>query len=353
MFKDPVLTQLIVSKIKDLVPKAHVKFCHVCGTHEFAITRFGLRSLLPPAIEVIAGPGCPVCVVPAGEIDEAIWFTQHGLTVMTFGDMLRVPGTKMSLSDAKATGGDVRIVYSVTDAVKMAMKEPDKNFVFFAIGFETTAPTVAAEILRGPPENLSFLTSHRLIPPAMKLLLGINDIQIDGFICPGHVATIIGADAFSIFPETHNMPTVVAGFEPMDILMAILMLLKQMKYGARLDNEYARSVTKEGNVKAQGILKEVFDVVDGGWRGIGSIPSSAYRLKSEFADCDARLRYNIEIEPARDMVPGCSCHLVILGKINPSSCPMFLKVCRPEHPLGPCMVSHEGTCNIWSRHAQL
>ncbi|MDI6639275.1 MAG: hydrogenase formation protein HypD [Methanocellales archaeon] len=353
MFRDPALAQPIVRKIENLTPQDHVRFCHVCGTHEFTVTRFGLRALLPPSIEVIAGPGCPVCIVPAEEIDEAIWLAQHGVTVMTFGDMLRVPGTKMSLSDAKATGGDVRVVYSVTEAVKMARREPDRNFVFFAIGFETTTPTNAAEILRNPPKNLSFLVSHRLIPPAMELLLGIGDIRIDGFICPGHVATIIGADAFSIFPETYNMPTVVAGFEPIDVLMAILMLLKQLKDGARLDNEYARSVTKEGNVKAQRLIKEVFDVAEGRWRGIGRIPSSAYKLKDAFYEHDARLKYDIETGPARDIAPGCSCHLVIIGKINPPSCPMFLKACKPEHPLGPCMVSHEGTCNIWSRHAQL
>ncbi len=353
MFQDPALTQTIIRKIKDLAPENPVKFSHICGTHEFTVTRFGLRALLPTSIEVIAGPGCPVCIVPAGEVDEAIWLAQHGLTLMSFGDMMRVPGTNMSLSDAKATGSDVRIVYSVTESVKMAMREPEKNFVFFAVGFETTAPTVAAEILRKPPENLSFLTAHRLIPPAMKLLLGIDDIQIDGFICPGHVATIIGADAFRLFPETYKMPAVVAGFEPIDVLIAILMLLKQMKYGARLDNEYVRSVTEEGNVKAQALLQEVFEVVDGCWRGIGSISSSAYQLKDEFFDYDARLKYDIETGPTKDIAPGCSCHLVILGKMNPPSCPMFLKSCKPEHPLGPCMVSHEGTCNIWSRHSQL
>ena len=353
MFQDKALTQLIIRKIEDLALENHLRFCHICGTHEFAITRFGLRALLPPSIEVIAGPGCPVCIVPAEEVDEAIWLAQHGLTLVTFGDMMRVPGTRMSLSDAKATGSDVRIVYSVTESVKMAMREPEKNFVFFAIGFETTAPTVAAEVLRKPPKNLSFITSHRLIPPAMKLLLGIDDIQIDGFICPGHVATIIGADAFSVFPENYKMPTVIAGFEPIDILMAILMLLKQMKDGARLDNEYARSVTKDGNVKAQTLLKEVFDVVDGGWRGIGTIPSSAYKLKDAFFDYDVRLKYNIETGPTKDITSGCSCHLIILGKINPPSCPMYLKSCTPEHPLGPCMVSHEGTCNIWSRQVNI
>lgn len=352
-FRDPALAQSIIRKIKSLAPQDHVKFCHVCGTHEFTITRSGLRTLLPSNIEVIAGPGCPVCIVPAEEIDEAVWLAQHGVTVVTFGDMLRVPGSETSLSDAKAAGGDVRVVYSVTKAVKMARAESDKNFVFFAIGFETTAPTNAAEILRNPPKNLSFLVSHRLIPPAMELLLGIGDIHIDGFICPGHVATVIGADAFSIFPKAYGMPTVVAGFEPIDVLMAILMLLKQLKEGARLDNEYARSVTKEGNVKAQRLIKEVFDVSGGRWRGIGRIPNSAYRLKDGFSDYDARLKYEIKTGPARDIAPGCSCHLVIIGKINPPACPMFLKTCKPEHPLGPCMVSHEGTCHIWSRHAQV
>lgn len=353
-FRSPKLAAGIIKKIKDTTPTHNLRFCHVCGTHEYTIIHYGLRSILPGNIEVRAGPGCPVCIVPAKEIDEAVWLAQKGVVITTFGDMLRVTGSKLSLSDVKASGGDIRVVYSVTEAVDMAMKEPHRDFVFFAIGFETTAPTNAIEILNEPPKNLSFLMAHRLIPPAMELLLGLGDLHIDGFICPGHVATITGAKAFRIFPEAYNMPTVIAGFEPIDVLLSILMLLKQLKAGAaRLENEYPRVVTYEGNVKAQRFIEQVFDVVDGDWRGLGCIPKSAYKLKSKFSEYDARVKYPIKIGPVRELVPGCSCHLVVIGKINPPECPMFLKECRPEHPIGACMVSYEGICSIWAKHGQI
>jgi len=353
-YRDPALTKAIAEKIKDLTPSGHAKFCHVCGTHEYTVTHYGLRTLLPKNLEVIAGPGCPVCVTPAKDIDEAVWLTLHGVTIATFGDMLRVPGSEMSLADAKARGGDVRVVYGVSEAVKMASKSPEKSFVFFAVGFETTAPANAAETLSGPPKNLSFLVAHRLIPPAMELLLGVGDLKIDGFICPGHVATVIGVRAFRMFPEAYNMPTVIAGFEPVDVMIGLHMLLKQLKEGsARVDNEYTRSVTEGGNVKAQKLIKEVFEVDSGNWRGIGRVPSSAYKLKNEFSNYDARVKYDIKVGPAKDIAPGCSCHLVIIGKIKPTECPMFMKTCRPETPYGPCMVSREGTCNIWGKHGQI
>lgn len=351
--RDPALVKSIAEKIKAVAPPHHAKICHVCGTHEYTVTHFGLRTLLPENIEVIAGPGCPVCVVPAKDIDEAVWLAQNGVTVLTFGDMYRVPGSEKSLADVKATGADVRIVYSVSDAIVMARKQSGKEFVFFAIGFETTSPTNAFEILQGTPENLSFLISHRLIPPAMELLVGIGELGVDGFICPGHVATVIGAKPFRIFPEAYRMPAVIAGFEPADLLIGVLMLMRQIRSGvARLENEYVRSVTEEGNVKAQKITDEVFGVTGGDWRGIGSLPSSAYELRDRFSDCDARLRYDIEIGPSTDIHPGCSCHLVIVGKIRPIECPLFMKACRPEHPMGPCMVSREGTCQIWAAHRE-
>jgi hydrogenase expression/formation protein HypD len=299
---------------------------------------------------VVAGPGCPVCCVPAGEIDEAIWLALNDVVVVIFGDMLRVPSTQMSLADARASGGDVRVVYSVQDAVKMAKRESNREFVFFAIGFETTAPTNTMKILRKPPRNFSFLVSHRLIPPVMELMLGIGDLRIDGFVAPGHVATIIGAKAFELFPKAYWMPTIVAGFEPLDVLFAILMLLRQIKEkDPRLENEYTRAVTWEGNVKAQTFTKKVFDVVDGRWRGIGRVPLSALKLKRAFSKYDAREKYDIETGPSRDLLPGCCCHLVMIGKIEPNECPLFLKTCTPKTPMGACMVSSEGTCQIWSR----
>ncbi|MGQ9468307.1 MAG: hydrogenase formation protein HypD [Nitrososphaerales archaeon] len=353
-FKDPSWTKIIAERIKDLAPSRNLKFCHVCGTHEYSIFRYGLRSFLPRNVEVIAGPGCPVCICPASDIDEAIWLTFNGVTVVTYGDMLRVRGSKISLREAKALGGEVKVAYSISDGVKMAESEPNKEFVFFSIGFETTAITTAAAILKSPPKNLSFLISHRLIPPVMELLLGIGDLQIDGYIAPGHVSTIIGMKPYEVFPKAYRMPTVVAGFEPTDVLLAILMLLKQVNSGTpKLENEYSRVVKWDGNVKAKKMIDEVFKIVDGRWRGLGRVPYSALKLKEEFLQYDARERYEINIGSSRDLLPGCSCHLVMIGKITPLSCPLFTKACTPEDPKGPCMVSSEGTCFIWHRFHQI
>jgi hydrogenase expression/formation protein HypD len=303
-FRNPSLAKKAADHILNLAPPHEVKLCHVCGTHEWTITHYGLRSILPETVDVIAGPGCPVCVLPAAEIDEAISLALKGITLVTFGDLLRVPGSETSLQEARASGGDVRIVYGLRDAVKMAEKETDKNFVFFAIGFETTAPSTAIEVLNNPPENLSFLVSHRLIPPAMELLLGVGDLHIDGFIAPGHVSTIIGAKPYDIFPKAYNMPTVIAGFEPLDVLFAISMLLQQIKDGeAKLENEYKRSVTWEGNIKAQRLMEQVFNVVDGRWRGLGKLPLSALALKEKFLEYDARKKYDLQIKSSRDLLP--------------------------------------------------
>jgi hydrogenase expression/formation protein HypD len=350
-FRNPELAHNIAQKIKQVAPKKRqVKFCHVCGTHEWTITHFGLRSLLPENVEVIAGPGCPVCIVPAAEIDEAVQLAQRGIVVTCFGDVLRVPGSEMSLLQAKAAGADVRIVYAVSDAVEMAKQEPDKEFVFSAVGFETTAPSTAVEALGGLPENFSFLVSHRLIPPAMELLLGIGDLEIEGFIAPGHVSAIIGLKPYELFPKVYRMPTVVAGFEPIDVLMSLYMLLKQLSEGtARLENEYQRVVKPEGNVKALEIMDKAFTVTGGNWRGIGRLPDSALQLRESLSAYDARKKYNVHIEQGKDILLGCDCHLVIIGKIKPNQCPMFLKACNPANPIGPCMVSSEGTCRVWAK----
>jgi len=350
-FRDPEVAKRIAEKIHNVAPKKDkVKICHICGTHEWTITRFGIRSLLPANVEVIAGPGCPVCITPASEIDEAVQLALKGVTVACFGDVLRVPSSKMSLLDAKAYGADVRVVYSVTDAVKMAKKETHKEIAFFAIGFETTAPSTATEILHKPPENLSFLVSHRLIPPAMELLLGIGDLHIDGFIAPGHVSTIIGLKPYEIFPKAYRMPTVVAGFEPLDALFAIYMILKQLNEGsARLENEYTRAVCLEGNVKAQELMSKAFEVVDGDWRGLGKLPASALKLQKEYLCYDAHEKFDIRVKQGKDIPPGCQCHLIMIGKIRPSECPLFMKTCTPQKPVGACMVSIEGTCRIWAK----
>jgi hydrogenase expression/formation protein HypD len=288
--------------------------------------------------------------VPASEIDEAVQLALKGVSVTCFGDVLRVPGSRTSLLEAKAEGADVRIVYSVSDAEKMAEKEPNREFSFFAIGFETTAPSTAVEILKKPPDNLSFLVSHRLIPPAMKMLVEMKDLSLNGFIAPGHVSTIIGLKPYEIFPRLYSMPTVVAGFEPLDVLFAVYMILKQLSENKpRLENEYVRAVHWEGNTKAQELMQKVFDVMDGGWRGIGTISFSKYRLRNDYEKHDAHLKHGVKVEHGVDTQPGCRCHLVIIGKIKPTDCPLFMKACTPQKPVGACMVSIEGTCRIWAR----
>ena len=352
-FRDRELVDKILAKIREVAPGEEVKICHVCGTHEWTITHSGLRSLLPENVSLIAGPGCPVCIVPAKEIDEAVWLAENGVTVVTFGDMFRDPGSEVSLSDAKSRGADVRVVYSVRDALDLARREPGRRFVFFAIGFETTTPMNALEVPRCP-ENMSFLVSHRLIPPAMDFLAEMDELALRGLIAPGHVSTIIGTKAYAKYPEVYGMPTVVAGFEAVDVLMSVYMILKQIDDGEpRLENEYSRAVTFDGNVKAQVVIGGTFNVVDGAWRGLGVIPSSTLQLKEDYADKDARRIYDIEVGEGRDIHPGCNCHLVIIGKITPDGCPLFMKDCTPERPKGACMVSSEGTCSIWARHSGL
>jgi hydrogenase expression/formation protein HypD len=350
-YRDPELARRIAEKIKTLTPKnSAVKICHVCGTHEWTISHFGIRSLLPRNIEVIAGPGCPVCILPASEVDAAIQLAKKGIVVTCFGDVLRVPGSHGSLLDAKAEGGDVRVVYSTSDAVKMAQKEPQKEFMFFAVGFETTAPSTAIEVERKAVGNLSFLISHRIVPPAMELLAKMDDLELDGFIAPGHVSTIIGVEPYAVFPEKYGLPTVVAGFEPLDLLFSVYMIVKQLSEGKpRLENEYSRGVQWEGNLKAQRLINEAFDVVDGKWRGLGVVPKSTLALKPQYQSYDALRKHNVTLQDGVDSQPGCRCHLVVVGKIKPDSCPLFLKACTPQNPVGACMVSMEGTCRVWAK----
>jgi len=350
-YRDATLAKRVAEKIRQLAPKeGTTKICHICGTHEWTITHYGLRSLLPSNVEVIAGPGCPVCITPASEIDETVQLALKGVVVTCFGDVLRVPGSQKSLIDAKAEGADVRLVYSVSDAVKMARNEGNREFVFFALGFETTAPSTAVEVLNRPPKNLSFLISHRLIPPAMQILVKMEDLNLNGFIAPGHVSTIIGLNSYEVFPKIYNMPTVVAGFEPLDVLFGVYMVLKQIsEKNPRVGNEYTRAVRREGNVKAQKMMQKAFDVTEGNWRGLGTIPSSKLTLSEDYAELDAHLRHGVKIEQGVDIQPGCRCHLVIIGKIRPTECPLFMKVCTPRRPVGACMVSSEGTCRIWAK----
>lgn len=352
--RDPYLARRVSDKIREIAAdKGVVKICHVCGTHEWTITHYGLRSLLPKNVEVIAGPGCPVCIVPASEIDEAVQLALRGIVIACFGDLFRVAGSTKSLLDAKAEGADVRVVYGIGDAVEMARREPNKDFVFFAIGFETTSPSTAVEIAAKPPENISFLVSHRTIPPAMKLLVEMKDLELSGFIAPGHVSTIIGLKPYEILPERYAMPVVVAGFEPLDLMFGIYMVMKQLHDGKpRLENEYVRAVNWEGNLKAQQLMQTIFSTVDGTWRGLGIIPESKLTLRNEHADYDAHLKHGVKVQEGVDVQHGCRCHLVVIGKIRPVECPLFMKTCTPERPVGACMVSVEGTCRIWARTQQ-
>ncbi|RLE57364.1 MAG: hydrogenase formation protein HypD [Thermoprotei archaeon] len=326
----------------------NVKIVHVCGTHEHTISRFGIRLILPKNVKLIAGPGCPVCITPASEIDAVIELALSGVAVLTFGDMLRVPGSELSLFQARSRGADVRVVYSFLDAIKVARSEPSREFVFFAIGFETTAATVAPYIALGKvPENLSLFVSHRLIPPAMEFMSLLRH-GADAYIAPGHVSTIIGCKPYEVFPKVYRQSVVIAGFEPLDVLLAVKTILDLTKRGdVKLVNEYSRAVRYEGNVLALKYMYRVFEVVDGAWRGIGVIPQSKLCLRSEYRRYDAVERYGISIRRGIDVRPGCRCGDVIVGRAVPTDCPYFAKVCTPNNPLGPCMVSMEGTCRIW------
>lgn len=343
----------LINSIKREAADRRIKVMHVCGSHEHTVQRWGIRGLLPDNIEIFAGPGCPVCVCPVHEIAEAIELATNGVIVVTYGDMIRVPTSYGSLSDAIAIGADIRVLYGPMDALNIAKDNPDKEVVFFSVGFETTVAPLAGLIsARDLPKNLSFLTSHRLTPPAMELLLSSGDVHIDGFIAPGHVSVIIGAEAWRLFPEAYRMPVAVAGFEPDQFLLGLLSIIRQINKGeARLDNVYPSVVKPRGNPKALGAIDETFEDVDTWWRGIGKIPRSGLILKSHYSSIDARRRFNINKSPEREEVPsGCSCHLVMLGKIYPTQCPLFGKKCTPSTPYGPCMVSQEGTCLIWSRY---
>jgi len=363
-YRDSELVKKITRLISKTTPSRKIKIMHVCGTHENFIGRFGLRSLLPENIELVAGPGCPVCVCPASDINTAIEIaSMDNVILATFGDMIRVPSRissenneNDSLQTAKSRGADVRIIYSPLDAQKIAEKNPDKRVVFFSVGFETTAAGVASLIYNNPPDNFSILSSHRLIPPSMELLLGIGDIQIDGFLLPGHVTTVIGMKPFEIFPEAYLMPTVSAGFEPLDILSAVLSIVEQIKEGkASLTNKYTRAVKEDGNPKAIKIMSNVFEEVSSYWRGIGRIPRSGLKLRDKYSKWDANKIFDIEKgdKDFFDIHPHCSCHLIMIGKIYPPDCPLFAKkACNPENPFGPCMVSMDGTCRIWYRYGQ-
>lgn len=330
----------IIAGIREQV-RSDLRIMHVCGTHEAAIAKHGIRSVLPEKLKVVMGPGCPVCITPAGEIDTAISLAESGKIVTTYGDLLRVPGSEGSLESAD---GDIRIVQGIHKAVEIA-KTTDRDVVFISVGFETTVPTVAATLLQEPPDNFSILSCHRVVPPAMQWLLDQGEANLNGFILPGHVCTVMGYHEYEHFP----VPQVVAGFEAEDLLLGLFMLIQQINDGrAEVENAYPRAVTREGNTKAQALMYEVFEPCDIEWRGFPVIPGSGMALKRQFEAYDAEKKYGITIPHIEKRSP-CICDQLLRGLADPTDCPLFGTACTPRTPVGPCMVSHEGACKIWQQ----
>jgi len=355
-FRDDKLAREIATEIRQEA-SGPLKFMEVCGTHTMAIARHGIRSILPENVRLISGPGCPVCVTPQWQIDSFIELGKlHDTILATFGDMIRVPGTCSSLEVEKAHGADVRIVYSPLDALEIARVNPTKRVVFFAVGFETTVPAVALAIIEANKlgiGNFFVLCGHKLIPPAMMALATDPEIKINGFICPGHVSAIIGSAAYEEIVRLSGIPCVVAGFEPLDILQSILMLVRQVvKSRAEVENQYSRVVTREGNVPGMKCIYEVFEVGDAEWRGLGIIPRSGLRLRPEYARFDARQFLSLPVVAEHSGTTGCECGSILKGVKSPLECRLFGKRCTPEHPLGPCMVSSEGACAAEYRYAR-
>jgi hydrogenase expression/formation protein HypD len=349
-FSEPKRARALADAIAILAPSEPTKLVHVCGTHEITITRHGLRRFLPETVQIFEGPGCPVCVTPTRDIDAAVQIAKSGAILFTFGDMARIPGTRKTLEETRAGGADVRVILSAADAVRIA-RETDREAVFFAVGFETTAPSTAAILLDDPPENFSVLVSHKLIPPAMAALLDLPGTDINGYIAPGHVSTIIGTRPYEQFPENYQLPVVVSGFEPLDVLYSVALLLRQLRdRTSKVENAYPRAVKTKGNTQAQRLIDEVFEVADTLWRGIGIIPASGLHLRKSFEHLDARTRFVIDEMDGEDVVPGCRCADVLTARAVPDECPLFAKRCTPLSPIGPCMVGTEGACNIWFRY---
>lgn len=332
----------------------HVALMEVCGTHTMAIARSGIRELLPPNIKLLSGPGCPVCVTSQGDIDAVIEMVQQkDIILVTFGDMMRVPGTRSSLQEERSKGADVRVAYSPLDALRIARENPAKEVVFLGIGFETTTPAIGITLEQAQAEglkNFSVFSLHKVVPPALELIFSDPEIQVDGLICPGHVSAVIGVEPYEILAGEFKKPCVITGFETIDILEGIYMLLKQYtKAEARVEIQYRRVVKPEGNPLARQTIDRIFHTVPARWRGLGMIPASGLALRDEYAHMDARLKFNI---PEMEEIPikGCACGEVLTGKITPPDCALFGRACTPLQPVGPCMVSHEGSCAAYYRY---
>jgi hydrogenase expression/formation protein HypD len=347
----------IIEKIRSLMDSIGrpVKFMEVCGTHTVAIFRHGIRGVIPKEISLLSGPGCPVCVTPIRDVDAAIAISKlDGCILSTFGDMMRVPGHKQSLYHAQAEGAHISIVYSPMDALKLAADNKDKNVIFFATGFETTSPSIAGTLLEAERigvENFYIYSAHKIVPPALKALLDSPDLKIDGFILPGHVSTIIGTKPYQFIATDYRIPSVVTGFDAEDILLSIMMLLEQIASGrAEVEIQYKKVVKEEGNQKAVALINEFFEPCDANWRGIGVIPGSGLTLREKVRHRDVNRVLTLEIPDAPEP-KGCQCGLVLRGLKIPTDCRLFGKLCTPEHPVGACMVSTEGSCAAYYKYS--
>ena len=357
-FRDPAAARALVVSIKQLAGTDEFKFMEVCGGHTHTIYRHGIEHILPRTVELVHGPGCPVCVIPMGRVDDAMWLAERPNVIFTsFGDMMRVPGSKGSLLEAKARGADVRFVYSPLDALRVAIDNPDKEVVFFAVGFETTAPSTAVTLVRAKEldvTNFSVFCNHVTIVPPIKAILDSPDLRLSGFLGPGHVSTVVGNRPYRFVPEVYHKPIVVAGFEPLDILQSVRMLLAQIREGrCEVENQYSRVVHDEGNPQALALLAEVFELRPHfEWRGLGFISQSALKLNDEYSRFDAEVRYDMPGIRVADP-KACQCGEVLKGVIKPWECKVFGTACTPETPIGTCMVSPEGACAAYYNFGRL
>lgn len=352
-FKDADLARGLIDSIQRMAPK-HATLMEVCGTHTVAIARNGIRDLLPQGCTLASGPGCPVCVTANADIDTVIALARiPEVTITTFGDMVRVPGSTSSLRKEQAAGANVQIVYSPLDALTFAQQHPDRQVVFVGVGFETTTPLVAMAIKRAKAMGLTNFTvfcAHKNMPGALEAIVNDDQSQLDALILPGHVSTIIGVEPYRFLAKKYGIPGVVTGFEPVDVLQGIAMLLRQLSEGrAEIEIAYSRGVMAQGNPVALAAIREVFQTQSAVWRGLGEIPDSGYAIRPEFAQFDAVLRFRPQVEPTQEH-KGCRCGDVLRARMRPNDCPLFRKVCTPENPVGPCMVSSEGSCAAYYRY---
>jgi hydrogenase expression/formation protein HypD len=353
-FHDGELAARLAEKIAESAAGREISLMEVCGTHTMAIHRHGIKSLLPSSMRLLSGPGCPVCVTPVGYIDRAVAMAERDdCIITTFGDLFRVPGSRSSLAKAKAAGSTVRYIYSPEDALTLAEQNPGKKVVFLAIGFETTAPAIAATILEARERsirNFFILSAMKVVPHTLRILVEARELHLDGFLLPGHLSAITGTGIYQFLAGEFNLACVVSGFEPLDILQALYMLTEQIRAGKfQVENQYRRIVTADGNAKARHIVDEVFETCDSTWRGMGIIPESGLRLKKSFIEFDAESAIPVEPQEAREN-PRCLCGEILRGLKTPLDCPLYGRACTPESPVGACMVSSEGTCAAYHKY---